>query len=299
MKASIIFPYLLVGVFFVLLDSCKKNPAPNNITQTAPDVNPVVAHTIYNYGSFNDTTLTNKGWTKTFEDNFDSDLSKWKIWTGGGFRNELQCYQASNLQIVNGILQICAKKETITGPAGIADSTLKTFNFTSGGIQCKSTICANASTPKVRIVARIKIAKGYGMATSFWSYGLYWPTNGEIDFSESRGDITTEYHTQYFYGPIIGQNIVTDGLMFNPTDGDLSVCYHVYEMEWTQTSLTSYLDGKLVETKTGEHIADLFGKPENITLNLAVGGLLYKALDATQVQLGTMYVDYVKVFTSN
>ncbi|MHB8208984.1 glycoside hydrolase family 16 protein [Mucilaginibacter sp.] len=298
MKISISFPSLLVGMFIILLGSCKKSKGPN-ATPIDPTLNPVVAHVINDYSLFNDTTLTNKGWTKTFEDNFDGDLSKWKVWTGGGFQRELQCYEPSNLQIANGYLQISAKKQTITGPTGIADSTLKSFDFTSGGIQSISTICANTSTPKVMIVARIKIAKGYGMASNFWSYGLYWPTNGEIDFLESRGDVTTEYHTQYFYGPTVGQNIVTNGIIFNPTDGDLGASYHVYEMEWTQNSLSSYLDGKLVETKTGGHIADLFGKPENITLNLAVGGLLYNTLDVTQIQLGTIDVDYVKVFTSN
>ena len=82
-------------------------------------------------------------------------------------------------------------------------------------------------------------------------------------------------------------------------DADLTQCYHVYEMVWEQNQLTSYLDGKVVEVKTsGGYIPGLFGKTERITLNVAVGGDFFTNLDPTQIQTGTMYVDWVKVFTS-
>lgn len=64
----------------------------------------------------NETTLTSAGWSKIFEDNFSTDLNKWNIWTGGAYNNELQLYQASNLTLANGILNIVAVKETKTGP---------------------------------------------------------------------------------------------------------------------------------------------------------------------------------------
>src|SRR6476646_38877 len=74
----------------------------------------VNANAICDY-NFDETTLTNAGWTKTFEDNFDVDLSKWNIWTGGAYNNELEYYQAANLQVANGNLVITAKKQTVTG----------------------------------------------------------------------------------------------------------------------------------------------------------------------------------------
>jgi beta-glucanase (GH16 family) len=305
MKTSTSFKYLLILALFISFGSCKKNaslpgnPVPTNVVDINPVLNPIIAHTTNNY-DFNDTTLTDKGWTKTFEDNFDGDLSKWNIWNGGGFQQELQCYQASNLQIVGGVLQISAKNETVTGPISLNNDTVKSFNYTSGAIQCKTDISANATTPKVRIVARIKIASGYGLATAFWSFGDNWPQQGEIDYLEARGDDPTKYFTDYFYGPTLNKSVVavSDSYEENRTDGDLSSGYHVYTMEWSQNSLTSYIDGQLVETKASAHVADLFGKTEHITLNLAVGGLLFNALSTADISPGTLYVDYVKVFTS-
>jgi hypothetical protein len=69
-------------------------------------------------------------------------------------------------------------------------------------------------------------------------------------------------------------------------------------MIWEKNTLSSYLDGALLEVKSGGYIPNLFGKKERITLNLAVGGNFFTNLDPTKIVPGTMYVDYVKVFTS-
>jgi len=293
--------YLSALLLVVFLTNCKKESQPKPADPAPPtNINPLTAHTTTNY-IFNDSTLINAGWTKTFEDNFDGDLSKWTVWTGGFSYTELECYQPGNVQIANGILQITAKKETVSGSTSISNTdTIKTFNYTSGGMLSKATISACTATPKVRIVARIKAAYGLGLASLFWSYGNYFPTQGVIDYAQIVGNDTHQYTTNYFIGSVIGQNQTTNSILFNPTDADLSADYHVYMMEWSQNALTSYIDGQLVETKTsGGHIADLFGKTENVSLALAVGGLYYNNLDPNTVQPGTMYVDYVKVFTSH
>ncbi len=299
MKTATWLFFLLVCALLLSFNSCKKSlPSQPQPTPTVSQTNPITATTVYDY-QFNDTSLTNHGWTKTFEDNFDGDLSQWNVWTGGGFPGELQCYESANTQILNGSLQLTAQQQTVTGPKGISNDTLTTFNYTSGGVQCKTGISANASTPKVRIVTRVTIAAGYGMGTYIWSSGYNWPTNGSIEWSTSSGDETHQFHTNYSYGTVVNQNMATNAIEFNPTDADLSASYHVYEMEWTQNTLTSYLDGKMVQSKTGGDIPDLFGKTEYVTLNLTVGGPLYTDLNTGNMQMGTAYVDFVKVFTSN
>lgn len=298
---------MLIGVVFLFcISGCDKETPSitenrKSLSENARPVKPGggIAATICNY-DFDETTLINTGWTKVFEDNFTSDLSKWNIWTGGAFNNELQHYQGSNLQLLNGQLLISAKKETVNGATTPYDATPKTFNYTSGRIECKSTVSASPSTPKVRMVARIKWPNGYGLWPAFWSYGDPWPTQGEIDILEARGQEPTKYQTNYFYGTQAGRNQVRNATGYITADADLTACYHVYEMVWEQNSLTSYLDGKVIEVKTsGGYIDDLFGKTERIVLNLAVGGAFFNSLDPSQIQEGTMYVDYVKVFTSN
>jgi beta-glucanase (GH16 family) len=286
--------------------SCQKHVQvtiePTNALSTAarpiePASTTVTANAVCDY-VFDETSLTNSGWTKTFEDNFDKDLSQWTIWTGGAYNNELQYYQGANLQVVNSNLVITAKKETVTGATTPSDQTQKTFSYTSGRIECKTNVSASTQTPKVRMVARIKLPAGYGMWPAFWSYGDPWPTQGEIDFLEARGQEPTKYQNNYFYGKAPNRNLVKNQEGYINTNADLTACYHVYEMEWAQNTLTSYLDGVQVEMKSGGYIPNLFGKTERITLNLAVGGNFFTNFNPAQIVPGTMYVDYVKVFTS-
>jgi beta-glucanase (GH16 family) len=260
---------------------------------------PRLAPTVCNY-DLNEASLTAAGWTKVFEDNFTTDLSKWNMWTGGAFNNELQHYQASNLQIVDGALVITAKKETVTGATNPYDPTPKTFGYTSGRIECKTNVSASPATPKVRMIARIKLPAGYGMWPAFWSYGDPWPTQGEIDILEARGQTPTQYQNNYFYGTTPGTNLVRGATKVITADADLTQCYHVYELIWEQSQLTSIIDGTVMEIKTsGGYIPDLFGKQERITLNLAVGGDFFSRFDASKIQTGSLSVDWVKVFTSN
>jgi beta-glucanase (GH16 family) len=138
------------------------------------------------------------------------------------------------------------------------------------------------------------------MWPAFWSYGDPWPTQGEIDIVEARGQTPTQYQNNYFYGTTANENLVRRGAKVITADSDLTQCYHVYEMIWEQNQLTSILDGTIVEVKTtGGYIPELFGKQERITLNLAVGGAFFSNLDPAKIQTGTLYVDWVKVFTSN
>jgi len=294
-----------IVTFSFLMDSCQKEVATGKTDFVQPGASSndrttsttVTAHGICDY-VFDENALTTNGWVKSFEDNFDTDLSKWNIWTGGAYNNELQYYQANNLQVSGGFLVITARKETVTGATTPFNATLKTFNYTSGRIECKTNISANASNPKLRMVARVKLPPGYGMWPAYWSYGDPWPTQGEIDYLEARGQEPSKYQTNYFYGKTANRNLVRNAAGYITTDVDLSACYHVYEMVWTQNNLYSYFDGVLVETKSGGYIPNLFGKTERITLNLAVGGDFFTNLDPTKIQPGTMYVDYVKVFTS-
>lgn len=248
---------------------------------------------------FNESAVIAAGYTKVFEDNFDVDLTKWNVWTGGAFNNELQYYQAANLQLLNGNLIITAKKETVTGATTPFDATPKTFTYTSGRIECKTNISASSLAPKMRMVARIKLAAGYGMWPAFWSYGDPWPTQGEIDYLEARGQEPFNYQTNYFYGRATNRNLVKNQTGFITSSVSLTDCYHVYEMIWSQNSLTSLLDGAVVETKTGSYVPNLFGKTERIALNLAVGGNFFSNFNASQIITGSMYVDFVKVFKSN
>lgn len=297
------FPLL---AFALLLAGCKKteplstaNASPQRM-QTKSSPTTTVDQTATGFCDFDldESALTSSGWTKVFEDNFSSTLSQWNSWSGGAYNNELQLYQSANLQVNSGILSIVAKKETVTGPTLPSDPTPKTFAFTSGRIESKTSFSAAQSTPKVRITARIKLPTGYGMWPAFWSYGDPWPTQGEIDIMEARGNEPYKYQTAYWYGRRSGVNQASNTEGYLTSTVSLTDCWHVYEVIWEKNSLTYLFDGKVVVTKSGGLIPNFFRKSERVVLNLAVGGGFFGNPDPSTIQTGTMQVDWVKVFTS-
>jgi beta-glucanase (GH16 family) len=293
-------PVLFVGIFlFATCTKAREQDVLSNVeeTPTMERNTNAFATASCDYNP-DESAILAAGYTKLFEEDFSTDLSRWNVWMGGAFNNELQHYQASNLQLSNGSLLITAKKETVTGKTTPFDANQKTFNYTSGRIECKTNVSASVANPKVRMVARVKLASGNGMWPAFWSYGDPWPTQGEIDIIEARGQEPFKYQTNYFYGRAANRNLVKNQVGFITSNVSLTECYHVYEMIWSQNTLISLLDGNIVETKTGGYIPNLFGKTERIVLNLAVGGNFFSNLVPAQIVTGTMYVDYVKVFVS-
>lgn len=247
----------------------------------------------------NESTLTSAGWTKRFEESFSTNLNQWNIWTGGAYNYELQHYRAANLVINNGVLSIVAKRENVTGATLPTNPTPKSFEFTSGRIESKANFSASNSTPEVRMIARIKLPTGYGMWPAFWSYGDPWPTQGEIDIMEARGNEPFKYQTAYWFGRRSGVNSAsnTEGTVIS--ESSLTDCWHVYEVIWQKNSLTWLLDGQVVVTKTGGWVSDFFRKTQRVTLNLAVGGGFFGNPPSSSIVTGTMQIDWVKVFTSN
>ena len=288
----------------IIVSGCKKNVATTDAINEEiatgkptppPPPPPVDGSCDYD---INEAAILGAGWTKSFDESFSSDLNNWNIWHGGAFNNELQLYQGANLSVINGNLVINARKETVSGPTTPFDIAPKFFSYTSGRIETTMNFSSSASTPIVRMMARIRLPAGYGMWPAFWSYGDPWPTQGEIDILEARGQEDMKYQTNYFYGRTANRNLVRGAEGFVTTDVSLQACYHVYEMIWSQSDLKFYFDGVLVKTNSGSYVSSLFGKTERITLNLAVGGLFFSNFNPALIQTGTMYVDWVKVFTT-
>lgn len=283
---------LKIAVLLLALTGCSSSEdAVKNNTQNDFDLD--------------EAALEADGYSKIYEDNFDSGLNGWNVWEGGAYNEELQLYKSQNLILANGILEIRSKKEDVTGPATPGDSELSDFDYTSGRIESIYEVAHTSPSQKIRISARIKLPASYGMWPAFWSYGNPWPTHGEIDILEATGD-KHGYTTNYYYGSQPDTPQTNDDLPSEEitTPKDLSCGFHVYEVIWAKNSLTFLLDGEVVETRntseTGQqYIPDFFGKSQNIILNLAVGGTMFgDDFDESEIKTSSMYVDWVKVFSS-
>ncbi|GAA4470715.1 hypothetical protein GCM10023189_59860 [Nibrella saemangeumensis] len=268
--------------------------ASTTTTQDQCDFNPA------NYPNPND------GWKLVFSDEFDTgdkpSGEKWTAWKSGAFNNELQLYRPENVSVAsdNAIITATREATAVTGDTHPWDTTPKSFSFTSARIESNAMFTPTRTEGQVRMMARIKLPSGTGMWPAFWSYGDNWPTNGEIDILEARGNADQHqvYHTNYFYGRRANVNLVQNAESHIYTSTSLMSCYHVYELIWTKDFLRFYLDGQLVDEKTGGYIPNLFGKKQRITLNIAVGGLYFNNLATSDIaNQGIMEVDWVRVYT--
>src|ERR1700739_3425932 len=108
MKTFTLRAVLIAGFCVGILYSCKKLTTVPPVKQNTTPTNTDTAKAVCDY-DYDETQLTANGWTKVFDDEFTGDLSNWTVFSGG-VTNELECNEAANVQIVNGVLQISAKR---------------------------------------------------------------------------------------------------------------------------------------------------------------------------------------------
>lgn len=296
---------LLLLFVFVMIASCQKeisnqtSAEPPAVQMGKPSTGSTSIDVIPDYNP-SESDLSAGGWSRIFLDDFSTtvDQSTWNIWYGGAYNNELQLYKPENLVVNNGNLEIQAKNETVVGPTLPGSTTNSSYDFTSGRIESKTLFSASTATPRIRMLARIKLPSGYGMWPAFWSYGDPWPTQGEIDIMEAKGDQPYTYSVAYWYGRRAGGQ-ASGGYYWPTTNGNLQDYWHVYEVIWEKNALNYYIDGHFVRQFTGSNVSAMFGKKQKLTLNLAVGGSFFNNPPASSIVTGTMLVDWVRVYTKN
>ena len=225
------------------------------------------------------------------------DESVWNYNTGGNGwgNNELQYYttRPENIRIVNGCLEIEARKETY-----------ENREYTSARIYSKG----KKSFLYGKMEARIKFPGGKGTWPAYWMMGESggWPKCGEIDIIEHIGSQDTRasfaLHTQEKNG-MNGKNWHSTHFFDYPLSND----FHVYGVEWCQEEengkdcIRFTVDGveyaTAWENKIGDHDSWPFYKPHYFILNRAIGGNMGgKVDDAIFNQQRIMYVDWVRVY---
>ena len=244
------------------------------------------------------TSAAADGWKLVWSDEFNGssiDSNHWEFETGnndGWGNHELEFYtgRPDNAYVSNGLLHIVARRDGTNG-----------FAYTSARMKSAGLFAHQYGRFEFR--ARFPSGKGYWPA--LWlmpNDSVYggWPSCGEIDVVENKGDYPAVVQgTIHYAGPDGGHRQSTDYYTF--AVGDKATDFHTYDLEWTTNSISWYVDNQLYETQTNWSTSSApypapFNQPFYIIMNLAIGGAYDGDPDTNAVFPGEMQVDYVRVY---
>lgn len=230
-----------------------------------------------------ETEYTNLVWSDEF-DNGPLDPENWNYELGstndGWGNNELQYYTTDNTTVTDGNLVITAKAESESG-----------YNYTSSRITTKD----NFEFTYGRIEARAKLPEGGGTWPAIWMLGsnfeeVGWPTTGEIDIMEHRGNEQNKIYSTLHYPGHSGAN--GDG--GNVTISNASSEFHTYTAEWSPEKIVFLVDDQVFYTFANNPDTP-FNKDFFIIMNVAMGGNFGGDIDPNFDE-SSMVVDYVRVY---
>ncbi|MEL6713913.1 MAG: family 16 glycosylhydrolase, partial [Planctomycetota bacterium] len=237
-------------------------------------------------------------WTLVWSDEFDvdghPDESKWTSDVGdwGWGNKEPQEYthgRLANARCEDGLLHITAVKDDAGHWTSARLTTRGKQSFLYG-----------------KIDIRAKVPVGDGAWAAGWLLGdayrdeVSWPYCGEIDVMEAVGrEIDDETgdginhgscHTRAYY--FKQGNHISSTL-----DVESMGAFHTYTVEWTPDAVKMLVDGHHYYTydKTANELEWPFAKPQNVILNLAMGGGMGQAIDPSLVSQEVV-VDHVRVY---
>lgn len=230
------------------------------------------------------------------QDEFDTDgapnsaIWGYDIGTGsnGWGNNELEYYtnNSENIKVVDGMLQIIAKKQAFMGS-----------QYTSARILTKGLF----EQKQGRFEARIKMPYGRGMWPAFWLLGansdeVVWPQCGEIDIAEYKGQEPTITHGTVHGPGYSGANAITKS--YDLVNDRFDTDFHIFGIEWGEKYINFYVDDVLYNQITPDKVTGewVYDHPFYIILNLAVGGSYVGSPNSETTFPQTMYVDYVRVY---
>lgn len=188
-----------------------------------------------------------------FEDNFDGnslDTSKWTPAKGviRDFKHTIarQWFTPNNIEVSDGTLKLITKRDTLINQCFYNGTTTacEDFYFTAAQIDSKEKF------EHGMFEISCKIAKGKGVASSFWTYGA---EMNEIDvfefenendvFNKFNAEKSPKVHNMNSHTDYDGDGH-TEDCPSNYKGPDFSQSFHVFTLIWTPHKLEWYVDGQ-------------------------------------------------------
>lgn len=222
------------------------------------------------------------GWDLVWHDEFDGksiDGSKWTVRDYGDVRNnELQYYTPEEVYIENGNLVIRSQKRRF-----------KDKRYTSGRLETRDKFYIQYGYFEIR--AKLPETKGIWAAHWMMPQDRVWPP--EIDITECLGQEPDRVYFAYHYGdPAAPLEKSTSYKNKTP----FANAFHTFALEWTEDSLTWYVDGKQRFQVKREEVTQFPEKPFYMILNTAVGGTWPGNPNKNTVFPQYHSIDYVRIY---
>lgn len=239
-----------------------------------------------NGGSGNNDVLV---WSDEFDGTGSIDSSKWTTETGGGGwgNQEEQIYTSSsnNVRKEQNVLKIKVRKEANGTYTSARIITEDKFEFKYG-----------------RVEIRAKLPSVQGSWPALWMLGanlrdpsVGWPQCGEIDIME-QFENKNSVHSTLHWKQANGERALYGENTTNATSSN----WHVYALEWTPTSIKSYLDGNEFFSMNISGVDPYYPFNEDFffIFNVAMGGTNGGVIDPNLQQgfVDAMEVDYIRVY---
>lgn len=216
---------------------------------------------------------------------------------GSWHNGELQHYTArtENSFVSNGTLKINAIKEQYTYGAS-------TKSYTSARLNSKFAFTYG------RVEVRAKLPAAMGTWPAIWTLGAncnetgsffdgqygsgQWPGCGEIDIMEQTGWDKNIIISHFHWGD-------RNTGEYKNIGGKIPVAnssgeFHVYSMEWTSSSIKTFVDDELIYELPNSSDKP-YDHPHYLLLNIAMGGNLGGSI-GDDFQEAIMEIDYVKIY---
>jgi len=235
---------------------------------------------------------TPPAWNLVWEDTFDTfDGQKWtKIHSTQPTNHSQQAYLPQQVTIDDGKLVITA-----------TDTPFQNLPYRSGQIISKS------EQRFGRWEIRASLPTTQGMWPAIWLLPDVsrhnWPSGGEIDIMENRGNqplLTSSafhygtnppYHHDFVYQEHQAANL---GGQINYHEG-----FHTYAVDWTDRQIRFYVDDVHHYTVYDEDVGNFISQstaPMQLVINNAIGGTFLPNPDASPQWPQKMEIDWVKVY---
>lgn len=218
------------------------------------------------------------------------DTSKWTaVFNTNPTNNSLHAYLPGNVSVSGGNLIIASTNQPFGG-----------FDYRSGQV------ISTATQRYGRFEIRGNLPTSRGMWPAIWLLPLdaAWPSQGEIDIMENRGDQPQLTSSAFHWGtnPPFNHNFVfseqetyVDSNATNYHDS-----FHVYAAEWDPTQIRFFVDGVHYYTVrdgfVGNFLTGSQSDPMSLIINTAIGGNFLDDPDETTQWPQKFEVDYVYVY---